>query len=278
MVYDHIRESADFIQQEIQGIPRLAFMTGTGLKDVFQDVKVIKDTPFRDIPHLVTPSVTSHGGSLIYGIWHDVPCFVITGRLHTYEGHDISTVVQLPRALRMLGVSDFILTNVSGGIHGAYSAGDLTLVRDHIFLQGKSPLEGDNDDRLGPRFPDLSAVYDVSLRELLQQAALAAGQNSLHEGVYACLRGPQLETPAEYRYLSIIGADMVGMSTVPEVIALKHMGACIAVLSLISNECHPSSAIQPTTLSSVLDVAQQAIPRIKDILNYFVKNYAAKFY
>ena len=194
----------------------------------------LESLPLADVPHVGVPAVSGHPGRLAFGRAGRVPVAVLQGRLHTYEGWSAAETAYPVRLLITLGARILVLTNASGGVREGFRAGDWMLVTDHLNLSGRNPLEGPNDPRLGPRFPDLSRAYDPALRALMVQAAEAAGV-PLHEGVYAMMAGPSYETPAEIRMLRKLGADAVGMSTVPEVIAAVHMGARVACLSCITN-------------------------------------------
>jgi purine-nucleoside phosphorylase len=190
--------------------------------------------PYAEIPGMPTPHVVGHPGNLVAGRIGEVAVLCLQGRVHTYEGHDMATVVFGARLLARLGAQAVLLTNAAGGIRPTFAPGDLMLIADHLNLMGENPLRGPNDDRLGPRFPDLTDAYSTRLRDLARQAAAAANV-ALHEGTYAALLGPSYETPAEIAMLRTLGADAVGMSTVPEVIALRHMGVEVGAMSCVTN-------------------------------------------
>ena len=190
--------------------------------------------PYAQIPGMPTSSVVGHAGNLCLGEVGGVSVACLQGRVHAYEGHDMDAVTFGVRLLAKLGCTVLLLTNAAGGIHPSFAAGDLMLVRDHLNLTGRNPLQGPNDDSLGPRFPDMSRAYDAELGELALASAVDAGI-SLREGVYAWLLGPTYETPAEVRMLRMLGADAVGMSTVPEVIALRHQAFGLGAMSCITN-------------------------------------------
>jgi purine-nucleoside phosphorylase len=204
--------------------------------------------------------VEGHHGRLLAGEVNEVPVLALQGRFHLYEGYDARAVTFPVRVLHHLGVETLLIANAAGGMNPAYRRGDLMLVADHINLQGVNPLTGPNVDEWGPRFPDMSEAYDAGLRRLAREVAEEEGI-PLHEGVYVAVTGPNLETPAEYRFLRGIGADAVGMSTVPEVIVARHMGVeCLAV-SVITDECFPDT-LEPVTIEAVLAAAAEAEPKL----------------
>ncbi len=209
-------------------------MLGSGLGDFAESLENLVKVPYRDLPHMPAPDVEGHAGNMCFGQVGGVPVVCMQGRVHLYEGYPVDKVVQGVRTMARLGVRTMLLTNAAGGIDPSWAAGDLMAVTDHLNLMGVSPLAGPDDESLGPRFPDMTNAYDPELRGWLHDAGRAANL-SLREGVYAGLLGPQYETPAEIRMLRMLGASAVGMSTVPEVIALRHMGVRVAALSCITN-------------------------------------------
>jgi purine-nucleoside phosphorylase len=214
--------------------PRVGVVLGSGLGAFADRLDDLVKIPYRDIPHMPASAVKGHAGNLCFGRARGVPVVCMQGRVHLYEGHPVDKVVQGVRTMARLGVECVLLTNAAGGLDPSWAAGDLMLVVDHINLMGTSPLLGVNDDTLGPRFPDMTAAYDLKLRDGLLD--IARTENiSLRKGVYAALLGPSYETPAEVRMVRMLGAQAVGMSTVPEVIALRHMGVRVAALSCITN-------------------------------------------
>lgn len=264
--YQKAEEAKDYINSYFQNDATVAIITGTGI-DI--DMKISHRIPYGDIPHFVASTVQSHKGELVYGTIQGKEVIVLAGRMHYYEGYSAKEITFPVRVLKTLGIQRLLITNVSGGLNPDYAAGDIVMLRDHIFLQPEHPLRGANDDRLGPRFPDMMDTYDSTL--------LAAAKNSClmqkipyHTGVYACLQGPSLETPAEYSYLHNIGADMVGMSTIPEVIVARHAGIEVAVASIISNVCYPIENLTPTTIESVIAVAGKAMPYLNQLISDLV--------
>ncbi len=212
----------------------LGMILGSGLGGLADQITHQRALPYDQIPHLPTSSVAGHAGQLVCGTWQGREVVVLSGRVHSYEGHSASDVVLPVRLLAGLGVHTVIVTNAAGAVNPDYQAGDLMVLSDHINLQANSPLIGANDARLGPRFPDMTEAYDKALRALTLKIGRKHGLR-VHEGVYAAVLGPAYETPAEVRMVRILGADAVGMSTVPEVIAARHMGMAVLGLSCLTN-------------------------------------------
>ncbi len=270
LFYKNILHSTDFISQKIPtGIPRVAIMMGTGLSSIVDEMQECLTIDYADIPHFPRSTVQSHKGKLVVGKLNGREVLVLAGRWHYYEGYSTKELTFPIRVLKQLGVENIIFTNVSGGVNGDYNAGDLVVIKDHINAIPDHPLRGANDDRLGPRFPDMLKTYDHSLRDKIKSAA-AQLDIAIHEGVYYGLQGPSLETPAEYVMINKVGADLVGMSTVPEVIVAKHAGMNIAAVSIVSNVCFPPERITETTLEEVILVANQASDKLNKILGLLV--------
>lgn len=223
------------VRKRISGpSPVVGVVLGSGLGGFADTLQGLVKIPYGDLPHMVTSTVAGHAGNLCFGRSADVPVVCMQGRVHLYEGHEVDRVVQGVRVMARLGVRCVLITNAAGGLAPTWSPGDLMVIADHINMTGNSPLIGLDDEAFGPRFPDMSEAYDRGLRETLHGVAREAGV-PLREGVYAAMLGPQYETPAEIRMLRAIGADAVGMSTVSEVIALRHMGVRVGGLSCITN-------------------------------------------
>jgi purine-nucleoside phosphorylase len=218
----------------VVGAAKVGIVLGSGLGGFADTLEGVVKVPYGELPHLPASRVPGHSGNLCFGRVSGVPVVCMQGRVHYYEGHSIESCVHGARTMARLGVEKVLLTNAAGGIDASWAPGDLMIVTDHLNLMGTSPLLGPNDDALGPRFPDMTVAYDVPLRDALARAAKGAGI-ALREGVYAALTGPSYETPAEIRMLRALGAQAVGMSTVPEVLALRHMGVRVAALSCITN-------------------------------------------
>lgn len=227
-------EAKTYIQSKIPVVPKTAVVLGSGLGEFVDQLENKIIMPFQEIPHFKTTKVEGHKGALIFGFLQKIPVFLLQGRVHAYEGYEHNDVVFGVRTLGRLGVKNVILTNASGGINLNYKPGDLALITDHLNLTGRNPLVGPNFDELGPRFPDMGETYNRELNALFDQSAKELNQK-LHHGIYAGVLGPTYETPAEIRMFRALGADMVGMSTVPEAIVLHHMGVRVAGVSCITN-------------------------------------------
>ena len=250
-------------------MPRTALLTGTGLGEMIQAVQVQDMVDYAQIPHFPVSTVPSHAGRWIAGTLAGRPLAVLQGRFHLYEGYLPRAVTFPIRVLQTLGVRTLVLTNAAGGLHPDFEAGDIMLIEDHINLTGLNPLTGLNDDRSGPRFPDMTAAYDAYLQATARKSAQKLGMR-LRSGVYAGLNGPSLETPAEMRFLKLIGADAVGFSTVMETIAAVHGGLRVLGLSTITNICQPDAA-QPASMEEIIAVAQRAAPRLADLIAEILK-------
>jgi purine-nucleoside phosphorylase len=233
-VAEHLDDSVFAIRKRVALAPRLGVVLGSGLGAFADTLGELVKIPYEDLPHMAASAVVGHEGNLCFGHAAGVPVVCMQGRVHLYEGHPIERVVHGVRTMARLGVRAVLLTNAAGGLVPTWSAGDLMAVTDHLNLTAMSPLLGPNEDALGPRFPDMTNAYDAELREALKAAATQASIE-LREGVYAGMLGPQYETPAEIRMLQSLGAHAVGMSTVHEVIALRHMGVRVGALSCITN-------------------------------------------
>jgi len=234
MIDERLRQAVEYIGSCSSLRPVTGIVLGSGLGDFANSLDEAVAIPYSDIPHFKRVSVPGHAGRLVLGKAAGAPVAVLQGRYHYYEGHDIADVVFPVRVLARLGVRQVLLTNAAGGIGSHLAAGDLMLIRDHLNLMGVNPLHGENDERLGPRFPDMSLVYDAELREIVADD-MKRMKIAVKSGVYAALSGPSYETPAEIQMLARLGADAVGMSTVPEAIAARHMGARVVAISCISN-------------------------------------------
>ena len=232
--YDRAREAADAIASRVRDLPPIAVVLGSGLGEFAKRLAESISLPYADLPHWPPSQVAGHDGQLVVGRAAGRLVAALAGRCHLYEGHDPASVTFGVRVLGILGVRTLILTNAAGGVNTRFDRGALMVIDDHINLMGANPLVGANDDRFGARFPDMSEVYSARLRRIADEAAGDVGLTLPH-GVYAALLGPSYETPAEIRYLRTIGADAVGMSTVPEAIAARHMGLDVLGISCITN-------------------------------------------
>ena len=229
-----IDEAVRFIRSKSSLQPRAGVILGSGLGDVVDALKVETSIPYSEIPGARASTVVGHQGRMILAHVHDTPVVVMQGRVHFYEGYDMAEVMFLSRVIGRLGIKQLIVTNAAGGINTGFKAGDLMVISDHINMMGANPLRGPNIDDLGVRFPDMSEAYPESLRDIAKEVARELGQ-LLQEGVYLALSGPTYETPAEIRAFRTLGADAVGMSTVPEVIAMSHMQIPVLGISCITN-------------------------------------------
>jgi purine-nucleoside phosphorylase len=261
---DTIERAAAAIRARFDMRPDVAIILGTGLGKLAVEVDAHAVIDYADIPGFPLSTVESHSGRLLCGTLGGKTVVAMQGRFHRYEGYTLQQVTFPVRVMRALGAETLIVSNACGGLNPLWSAGDLMLIADHINLLGDSPLIGPNDDRLGPRFPDLSAPYDSALRELARRVA-ADDKITLREGVYVAVAGPNLETRAEYRFLRAIGADVVGMSTVPEVIVAIHAGMRVLGLSIITDMCLPD-ALEPATVERIIAVANRAEPRLTQLV------------
>lgn len=263
-LYDRIQQAAAAIRSRTPLTPEVAIILGTGLGGLVKEIVTEAVIPYEAIPGFPLSTVESHAGRLLLGRLHGTPVVAMQGRFHRYEGYTLQQVTFPVRVMRALGAHTLVVTNVSGGMHPLWAPGDLVLISDHINLLGDNPLIGRNDDRLGPRFPDMSDPYDSALRARVRRLALEHGI-TLREGVYVSVPGPNLETRAEYRMLRAMGADIVGMSTVPEVIVAVHQGMKVTGLSIITDQCLPD-ALVPAKLEHILAVAAEAEPRLTKLV------------
>lgn len=232
--YDNVKEAADYIRARVQQVPDLAIVLGSGLGDFAGTLGDAVSLPYTELPHWPASKVIGHEGRLVIGTVGGRTIAALSGRCHAYEGHDLQTVTFAVRALGVLGVKMLVLTNAAGGINTGFTQGALMVIDDHINLLGANPLAGPNDERFGVRFPDMTEVYSRRLRAVADTGGQVVGMDLPH-GVYVSLLGPSYETPAEIRFLRTIGADAVGMSTVPEAIVARHMGMEVLGISCITN-------------------------------------------
>ena len=253
---NQINASADFLRKKITDSPRIGMITGTGLGNLTDLMKVEFRIPYEEIPHFPKSTIEGHKGSLVYGRVGDVPALIMEGRFHIYEGYSPQEVTFPVRVMSRLGADYLLISSAAGGLNPLFESGDLMLVTDHINLTGKNPLIGPNLDQFGPRFPDMSEVYDPELLRLVRDEAIKAGI-FIREGVYTGIIGPSLETPAETRYLKMIGGDAVGMSTVLEVIVGVHCQMKIIVIVAITNVNLPD-CMKKTSLEEVIATAGRA--------------------
>jgi purine-nucleoside phosphorylase len=259
-----VERAAAAVRARWGGRPRAGIILGTGLGGLGREIAVEAEVPYVDIPGFPLSTVESHAGKLLLGTLEGLPVAAMSGRFHSYEGYRLSAIGLPVRVLRALGADTLIVSTAVGGMHPLWSPGDVMLICDHINLLGDNPLVGPNDDALGPRFPDMSAPYDPGLAAIARAVALEE-HILLREGVYVAVQGPNLETRAEYRFLRGIGADVVGMSTVPEVIAAVHGGMKVLGLAVITDACLPD-ALEPAALSRILATAGRAEPKLTALI------------
>ncbi len=260
---DQVEDAAAVVRARTSLRPEVAIILGTGLGGLAGAIESPVAIDYAELPGFPLSTVESHAGRLLVGRLGGRPVVAMQGRFHRYEGYSLQQVTFPVRVLRQLGARVLLVSNACGGMHPGWQAGDLVLLTDHINLLGDNPLIGPNDDRLGPRFPDCSAVYDPGLRALTRRVAAAQG-TVLREGVYVAVAGPNLETRAEYRMLRALGADVVGMSTVPEVLVAIHGGMRVLGVSIITDLCIPDT-LEPASLDRILAVAAAAEPRLASL-------------
>ncbi len=264
-----VAEAAAAVRKVTELKPEVGIILGTGLGQLAQNIDVQHAIPYETISHFPVSTVESHGGDLLLGTLQGAEVVCMKGRMHVYEGYSAREATFPVRVMASLGIKYLLISTACGGMNPDYRRGDLMLLSDHINLQGVNPLVGPNVDAWGPRFPDMSEPYDVTLR---QAAVKVAKSHSikLHEGVYVSVLGPNLETRAEYRFLRTIGADVVGMSTTPEVTVARHMNLRVMAIGVITDECFPDT-LQPVTLKEVLAAAGTAEPNLTAIMSGIVR-------
>ena len=255
-----VNAAADVVRARFSTVPDVAIVLGTGLGGLAREIDVAATVDYADIPGFPLSTVESHAGRLLCGSLGGKTVVAMQGRFHRYEGYSLQQVTFPIRVLRALGAETLVVSNACGGMREEWAPGDLMLIADHVNLLGDNPLVGENDDRLGVRFPDMSAPYDAALRALARQVAKEQG-TVLREGVYVAVTGPNLETRAEYRMLRTLGADVVGMSTVPEVIVAVQGGMRVLGLSIITDQCIPETLV-PADLETIIATAGRAEPRL----------------
>jgi purine-nucleoside phosphorylase len=266
---DNINEAVDFIRTKTDVKPPIGIILGTGLGGLVKEIRIQEVIDYSEIPHFPVSTVESHHGKLIFGMLSGKKIVAMQGRFHKYEGYTLQQVTFPVRVMKFLGVQHLLISNAAGALNPFFKRGEVMIMADHINLLADNPLIGKNDDTLGPRFPDMSEPYDRGLIALAEQAALDL-KIPVQKGVYAAMIGPMLETAAEYRFLRIIGADAVGMSTVPEDIVAVHMGIKVLGFSILTDECFPD-ALKPVTLKEVIKTATKAEPKMTAIMKEVVR-------
>ncbi|TXC76991.1 purine-nucleoside phosphorylase [Luteibaculum oceani] len=257
-VLEKINEAVSFLEGKQVPKVGVGIILGTGLGNLLEHVEIINEISYSDIPHFPVSTVEFHKGKLIHAKHNGKEMLIMNGRFHYYEGYSMEEVVFPVRVMRKLGVTKLLISNAAGAVNLDFSKGNLMVIDDHINLQSGNPLRGENFEEIGPRFPDMSQPYSRNLQEKIHQIAVREGVSDLVKtGVYVAVDGPNLETRAEYRYLGRIGADAVGMSTVPEVIAANHAGMEVAAVSVLTDECDPDN-LAAVDIADIIAVAGKA--------------------
>ena len=263
-LFEKVEAAAGFIRQAWKGTPHAGIILGTGLGSLVKHIQEEASLEYGDIPHFPKSTAISHRGRLVCGKLAGLPVMAMEGRFHMYEGYPLDQITLPVRVMKALGAKLLVVSNTCGGMNPYYRAGDIMLIDDHINLMGANPLIGVNDDRLGPRFPDMSQPYS---HKLIDRALEIARRENIvaHKGVFVAVSGPNLETRAEYRFLRLIGADVVGMSTVPEVIVAVHSGLAAVGFSIITDMCFPD-ALEPADVQKIIAVANGAEPKLTKLV------------
>jgi purine-nucleoside phosphorylase len=269
-VYTHFRETMEYIRRYYQGSVEIGIVLGTGLGRLAESIEKEVQLAYNFIPHFPISTVESHFGRLIFGTLGGKKVVAMQGRFHYYEGYTMYQITYPIRIMKLLGAHTLLLSNAAGAVNLTYKLGDLMIIRDHINLLPENPLRGINLDQFGPRFPDMSQPYDRTLIAKAKSIAQNLGI-PVQEGVYAAVQGPNLETAAEYRYLRIIGADVVGMSTAPECIVANHMGMRVFAMSIVTDIGDPDN-LKPVSLEEIIHVANQAEPKLTQIFTELVRS------
>jgi len=265
----YIEETVDYLINKGFENPEIGIILGTGLGQLIDKLDIIKEVSYNHIPNFPTATVEFHKGKLIYALLEGKKVIVMQGRFHIYEGYSLQDVTYPVRVMEKLGIKTLLVSNAAGAINLNFKKGDLMLIEDHINLQGSSPLAFKGVEYLGERFADMSAPYDAEINAKFKSIA-KANNIKLHEGVYASVVGPQLETRAEYRMLKTIGADAVGMSTVPEIIVANHLKLKAAAISVLTDECNPDN-LKPVDITEILAMAEKAEPNMITLFTQLIK-------
>lgn len=266
---DQIQEASTFLSTKTSTTPQIGIILGTGLGGLAKEIEVETAVSYEDIPHFPVSTVESHAGRLIFGVLSGKKVMAMQGRFHYYEGYSMQQITFPVRVMKDMGCDTLIVSNACGGMNPNYTPGDIMIIADHINLLGDNPLIGPNEDDLGPRFPDMSDPYSQSLIDLAEKVALQE-RIKVQKGIYVAVPGPNLETRAEYRFLRIIGADVVGMSTIPEVIVAVHSTMQVLGLSVVTDSCLPD-ALQPVNIREILRIAADAEPKLTLLMKRVVE-------
>ena len=265
----NINETLEVIRKHTSENYPIGIILGTGLGGLVKDINITHQIDYEKLPHFPISTVESHSGKLIFGTIGGKSVVAMQGRFHFYEGYTMQQITYPVRVMKFLGVDTLLVSNACGGMNPDYRKGDVMIMTDHINMLGDNPLIGKNEDELGPRFPDMSEPYNFELIELAETIALE-NQIKVQKGVYVAVPGPNLETKAEYRFLREAGADVVGMSTVPENIVANHMGMKVLGMSIVTDECFPDS-LQPVNVEEIIAAAMQAEPKMTLIMKELIK-------
>lgn len=263
-LFGHVEQAVASIRDKWDAIPHAGIILGTGLGSLVEEIDVDVAIPYDEIPHFLKSTVESHQGRLVCGRLSGLPVMAMEGRFHMYEGYSLKQITLPVRVMKAMGAELLVVSNAAGGMNPYYQCGDIMVIEDHINLMGDNPLIGINDDRLGPRFPDMCEPYEQTL---VDRALTVARREDIvaHKGVFVAVAGPNLETRAEYRFLRTIGADVVGMSTVPEVIVAVHAGLRVVGMSIVTDMCLPD-ALQPANVAEIIATANAAEPNLRRLV------------
>ncbi len=264
-----IEETLEVIKKHTKAKYPVGIILGTGLGGLVKEIKIEHEIDYAELPHFPLSTVESHKGKLIFGTINGKKVVAMQGRFHYYEGYTMQQIVYPVRVMKYLGVKTLLVSNACGGMNPLFKRGDVMIMSDHINLLGDNPLIGKNYDELGPRFPDMSEAYSQELINLAEEIALE-NKIKVQKGVYVAVPGPNLETRAEYRFLRGIGADVVGMSTIPENIAANHMGMKVLGFSIVTDECFPES-LKPVNVAEIIATAMEAEPKMTLIMKEVIK-------
>lgn len=266
---NQIQEALEFLKSKTSMIPEVGIVLGTGLGALAKEIKAEIVIDYKDIPHFPLSTVESHEGKLILGTLSGKKVIAMQGRFHYYEGYTMKQITFPIRVMKALGIKVLCVSNIAGGMNPNYRRGDIMIINDHINMLGDNPLIGKNYDDLGPRFPDMSEPYSKELQKVAEEIAMEE-KIKVHSGVYLAVSGPNLETRAEYRMFRNMGADVVGMSTIPEVIVAVHTGLKVFGMSVISDECFPDS-LQPVSVEEIIKAAEEAEPKLTIIMKRLIE-------
>jgi len=267
--FKKVEETYQFLKEKVSLSPDIVITLGTGLSSLGEKVKKVKSFPYKEIPNFPVSTVETHKGELIFGFLENKKVAVLQGRFHYYEGYSTKELTFPLRVLTLFKPKIYIVSNAAGGLNLTFKSGDIMIIKDHINLIPDNPLRGINNEKWGPRFPDMSRAYDLELRELFKKVAQKLNEE-IKEGVYVAIPGPSLETPAETKFLKIIGADAVGMSTVPEVIVAVHAGLKVLGISIISNVNDPDN-FKPILFSEVVEQSKKTEKRLEKLIRAFIR-------